>query len=105
MSLKDLKARSDKALATIGSAPLPEQPDARPTTVPGAAAFMQPTIDALNERAKTAERQAEDLRKQLALQPSEVPIDLLDQVPGRKRKLTTDEYAELKENLRVNQLI
>jgi ParB family chromosome partitioning protein len=105
MSLKDLKARSDKALATIGNPPAADSREMRPTTTPGAAAFMQPTIDALNERAKAAEGQVEELRRKLALQPTEAALELLDQVPGRKRKLTPDEYAELKENLRINPLM
>jgi len=105
MSLKDLKARSDKALATIGNPPVAKVRDVRPSTTPGATAFMQPTIDALNERAKAAEKQIEELRQKLALQPTEAPLELLDEVPGRKRKLTPEEYAELKENLRINPLM
>ena len=105
MSLKDLKSRSDRALATMGSAPSSTVP-IRPTTTPSAAAFMQPTIDHLNERAKSAEAEAADLRAKLAATyPTEIALELLEEVPGRRRKLTPEQYQELKENLRNNPLI
>ena len=58
-----------------------------------------------NGSADDPRREVEELRQKLALQPTEAAVELLDQVSGRKRKLTPEEYAELKENLRLNPLM
>jgi ParB family chromosome partitioning protein len=107
MSLRDdLKAKSQRAVATMGAAKQSEARDARPVTTPGAVAFMQPTIDALNERVKKAEALNAELVHQLDGQtPRELAIDMLDEVPGRRRRLTPEQFEELKENLRNNPLI
>jgi ParB family chromosome partitioning protein len=107
MSLRDdLKAKSQRALATMGAAKESETRDSRPVTTPGAVAFMQPTIDALNERVKKAEALNAELEQQLnGHTPRELTIDLLDEVPGRRRRLTPEQFEELKENLRNNPLI
>ena len=105
MSLRDeLKAKSQKAVEHMGAAP--KGADAKtaaagkPVTAVGAVAFMQPTIDALNERVKNAEAANEELRRKVDAQPTEVELGLLDEKPGRKRRLTPDQFEELKENLR-----
>jgi ParB family chromosome partitioning protein len=107
MSLRDdLKAKSQRALATMGATKQGETRDTRPVTTPGAVAFMQPTIDALNERVKRAEALNAELEQQLSTQtPRELPIEMLDEVPGRRRRLTPDQFEELKENLRNNPLV
>lgn len=74
-------------------------------TAVGAVALMQPTIDALNERVKAAEAANEELRRAVDSQPTEVELDLLDEKPGRRRKLTPEQFDELKENLRNNPLV
>lgn len=110
MSLRDeLMAKSQKAVEHMGAAPKgPDAkgaPAAKPVTAVGAVAFMQPTIDALNERVKNAEAANEELRRKVDAQPTEVDLELLDEKPGRKRRLTPDQFEELKENLRNNPLV
>ncbi len=105
MSLKNLKSRSDQALATIPSAGDVEVKSNRPMTAPGAAVMMQPTIDALNERAKLAEAKVVELMQRLSAQPTDIALDVLVEVPGRRRKLTADEFEQLKENLRNNVMV
>lgn len=105
MSLKELKSKSDEALANITRTPETNRKAPRPTTAPGATALMQPTIDALNQRTRDAEAKAIELTKQLERQPIEVLIDLLVEIPSRKRRLSPEEFNELKENLANNPLM
>ena len=117
MKLSDeLKAKSRRAVAHMGGTAQADDSKlggvARPVTAVGAVAFMQPTIDALSERAKDAEARAisaeaanEELRRKVNAQPTEVDLELLDEKPGRKRKLTAEQFEELKENLRNNPLV
>jgi ParB family transcriptional regulator, chromosome partitioning protein len=106
MSLKDLKSKSDKALASIPQTPpTGEQRPNRPVTAPGATAFMQPTIDALNERAKSAEARAAAAEHQIESHPTEVQLDLLDEVASRRRRLSEEQFDELKANLANNPLV
>lgn len=107
MSLRDdLKAKSQRALNTMNEPP-PAAPAGprRAVTTPGAIAFMQPTIDALSERAESAEAEVVQLRKRLDQQPTEAALSQLVEVAGRKRKLTPEQFEELKENLRHNPLV
>lgn len=106
MSLKSLKSKSDAALAGIAEpARVADARPARPTTAPGATALMQPTIDALNERAKSAEAEVVEYKKKLARQPTELPLEMLVEVDSRKRKLTPEQFEELKSNLANNPLV
>lgn len=111
MSLRDeLLKKSQRAVEHMGvakpaAAKGAEPQGARPVTTPGAVAFLQPTIDSLNERVKEAETANAELRRKLASQPTEVPLEQLDEKPGRKRKLTPEQFEELKENLRSNPLV
>jgi ParB family chromosome partitioning protein len=106
MGLKDLKSRSDDALAQIAAQKtVVDTRPLRATTAPGATAFMQPTIDALNDRAKKAEALAADYRAKLDQAPIELPLDVLIEVPHRRRRLTPEQFDELKGNLANNPLI
>jgi len=106
MSLKDLKSKSDQALASIPKAAAAgDGRAARPVTAPGATAFMQPTIDALNERAKKAEARTAEVERQLESQPTEVSLDQLDEVTSRRRRLSEEQFDELKSNLANNPLV
>ncbi|MBU1690657.1 MAG: ParB/RepB/Spo0J family partition protein [Gammaproteobacteria bacterium] len=106
MSLKDLKSKSDSALAGIVDIKKSEEPRfARPTTAPGATALMQPTIDALNDRAKTAEAKVAEFEQKLTHLPTDLPLDMVLEVDSRKRKLTPEQFDELKSNLANNPLI
>jgi ParB family chromosome partitioning protein len=105
MSLKDLKSKSDQALASIGNNKAADLRTRHAVTAPGATAFMQPTIDALNQRAKVAEALAEDYKLRLDRQPVELPLDVLVEVPHRRRRLTPEQFDELKGNLANNPLV
>ena len=105
MSLKSLKSKSDLALASISADVSSEARPQRATTAPGAAAFMQPTIDALNDRAKSAEARVEALKLQLEQRPVDLDLDLLVEVPHRRRRLTPEQFEELKGNLASNPLV
>lgn len=37
--------------------------------------------------------------------PQELPLDVIDSVPGRRRQLSQEQFEELRENLRVNPLV
>lgn len=104
MSFKALKAKSDDALASIPNA-TPDGGGRRPTTAPGATALMQPTIDALNDRAKAAEAKVGEYEKRLQQQPIELSLDVCEEVPRRRRRLTPEQFEELKANLRTNALV
>jgi ParB family transcriptional regulator, chromosome partitioning protein len=105
LSLKDLKSKSDAALADIPQPVASGQGSRRPITAPGATAFMQPTLDALSERAIAAEAKALEYEKRLQDQPSELLLEVLEEVPTRRRTLNAEQFAELKENLRSNPLV
>jgi ParB family chromosome partitioning protein len=106
MGLKDLKLRSDDALAQIAAQKtVVDTRPLRATTAPGATAFMQPTIDALNDRAKKAEALAAEYQSKLEQAPIELPLDVLIEVPHRRRRLTPEQFDELKGNLANNPLI
>jgi ParB family chromosome partitioning protein len=118
----DLKDKSQRALESMSQSSEgtggPRAP-VRPVTSIGNLALVQPQIDALNERTKEAERRAQasetkslevqlratELEERLAGQPSEASLSELVEVPGRRRKLTPEEFFELTENLRNNPLV
>ena len=127
MSMKDLRQRSADALSRLAaersqsgafpSADAQTTPAApgvalRPITAPGARALLQPTIDALNERALAAEQALAATREahEAALahverNPVELELDRIVEVPGRRRRLSPEEFAELRANLEVNDLV
>jgi ParB family transcriptional regulator, chromosome partitioning protein len=106
MSLKTLAERNDRAMAVADRAEPPKAPEkaVRPITGPGAAAMMRPTFDALERRAVVAEAEVERM-KQASEQPFMVRLDQLVSVPGRRRKLTDEQFSNLRENLRSNPLV
>ena len=61
------------------------------------------------QRLDAAEAKVEELEAKLKVAEtagvSEIPLDQLHEVGGRRRKLTTQQYNELKENLRNNPLV
>ena len=74
--------------------------------------MMQPTIDALNERAKVAESAKVVAEQELAalharLQecPQVLPLDSLVEIEGRRRRLTPEQFEELRSNLALNPLV
>ncbi|WP_320533923.1 ParB/RepB/Spo0J family partition protein [Robbsia andropogonis] len=74
-----------------------------PRTAPG-------QLMGLQGRVLNQQREIEELRAALASAKStgtsvEIPLDMLIEVPGRRRFLTSDQQTELRENLRSNRLV
>jgi ParB family chromosome partitioning protein len=112
MSLKDLKKKSASALDAIDEKTPSPITTARAVTAPGATAMMQPTIDALNERAKQAEsksleaeRSLAEMQSRLSECPQVLPLSELVEIEGRRRKLTPEQFEELRANLAHNALV
>jgi len=71
---------------------------------------MMVNSNKLLERAEVAEAEVARLQEQLAAAKAQggaldVPVNMLVEVEGRRRKLTPEAYVELKENLRQHELI
>ncbi len=85
MSLKDLKRKSESALEVLPANSGVGAPR-RPITAPGATAMMQPTIDALNDRAKAAERRAAELDERVKdLEALAIPVASIGPNPWQPR--------------------
>lgn len=104
--LKDLASETaDLSSVNVGDAPARLQPK----TAVGQVAALAKQRDEADDRAEAAERQVAKLQAELdeakrtgtAL---EVALDQLREVPGRRRKLTDQQYNELKANLTHNRL-
>ncbi|CAE6794171.1 Nucleoid occlusion protein [Paraburkholderia domus] len=85
-----------------------EDPPGAPTTPPPARTAPGQLIG-LQGHVASLQREVEQLRAKLASSESvditELELDLIDEVPGRRRKLTPEQYEELKENLGANPLM
>lgn len=101
MSLKSLAARSKAAMDRVDQAEsstlLPARAERTPVSNAGAMMMMQPQITAAEKRAELAESK---LGGALL-----VPLDALVSVPGRRRKLTDEQFEQLRDNLANNPLI
>ena len=87
MSLRDLKRKSESALEVLPANPGTGAPR-RPITAPGATAMMQPTIDALNDRAKAAEKRAVELEARVKdLESLAIPVAAIEPNPWQPRRL------------------
>ena len=105
MSIKDrLSAKSANIQKFMDQ---PDGPDTgepkRPKTAPGQLMASMPLL-------AEKERENEELKARLKISESnahqlELPLSALHEVPGRRRHLTVEQYAELKENLRSNRLV
>ncbi|WP_066742867.1 ParB N-terminal domain-containing protein [Cupriavidus sp. D384] len=91
----------DKLLAKTANIAVktsPPKPDANePKTSPGRMLAAQSAVAA-------AERRVAELEANVG-KAVEVALDEIAEVPGRRRKLTPEQYAELRENLRNNKLV
>jgi ParB family transcriptional regulator, chromosome partitioning protein len=106
MNKDDLRKKAGAALATAQEAGANSAARSeRATTSPGALALLQPTINALNERAQQAEAKLTVLQQQIDRVPMALPLDGLIEVDGRRRKLSPAQFDELKANLARNPLI
>jgi ParB family transcriptional regulator, chromosome partitioning protein len=103
----NMKNFADKAagirLTTEELAQAGKRPAAAPRTAPGQLMHLQ----AQSERQQD---EIETLRKALTEAQQngsavEIPLEQLHEVPGRRRYMTPEKYAELRENLRHNDLI
>jgi ParB family chromosome partitioning protein len=66
-------------------------------------ASAAPAAVALDDATQARVR---ELETQLASRlPQELALDLIDSVPGRRRRLSQEQFDELRENLRVNPLV
>ncbi|WP_157268954.1 ParB/RepB/Spo0J family partition protein [Azohydromonas aeria] len=100
MSFKELRARGAATLAAGKPVEIPP-----PEYVGGAAPTRTLRTEGVN-RIEQAEARVAELQAELDKRPPvEVALDQLDSVPGRRRKLSAEQYAELLENLRVNPLV
>ena len=92
---------ADAPAAPVTTTPAPAAPAHQAKTAPGAT-----LIHGANQRVEAAQARVRQLEAELAGRPPlELPLDMLDSVPGRQRRLTAEEYAELRENLRHNPLV
>ncbi|WP_157270737.1 ParB/RepB/Spo0J family partition protein [Azohydromonas aeria] len=102
MSFKHLKASLASAAAT---APTPAPASGTPEFI-GGTAPSKALLSGAVKRVEDAEARAAALQAELDRRaPVEVALSLIDSVPGRRRRLTAEAYAELRENLRANPLV
>jgi ParB family chromosome partitioning protein len=76
--------------------------DKAPRTAPGMLLNTTQRIDAAEARVEELELK---LKEAEAAGSRDIPLDQLHEVAGRRRKLTAQQYGELKENLRHNPLV
>jgi ParB family chromosome partitioning protein len=76
--------------------------DKSPKTAPGMFLNATQRIDAAESRVEELEAK---LREAEAAGGQPIALDQLHEVPGRRRKLTPQQYSELQENLRTNPLV
>jgi len=102
MSIAERQAAKAKAINLDDDdleAPSPAPTRTGPRTAPGQLMDLQGRYAEATDRIK-------ELEAQLATgQALEIPLDQLHEVPGRKRKLTDEQFSELIENLRKNPLV
>lgn len=105
MGIKDLQNRSKTAMDKPDDPPAPSASrPLRTITAPGAAAALRPAMLELQTRAEKAEAEVEKLRSSAGA-PFMVELALLVSIPGRRRKLTEEQFSDLVENLRHNPMV
>jgi ParB family transcriptional regulator, chromosome partitioning protein len=106
MSIKDRLAAK---AATIGTSPRTpkanEETSGRPKTAPGQLMASLPLLAEKERELQAALKRIEALESTGAAFSQEIEIASLVEVPGRKRILSEQEYAELRANLEANPLI
>jgi ParB family transcriptional regulator, chromosome partitioning protein len=107
VSIKDrLAAKSAMIGSTPKTAKAVEDGPTRPKTAPGQLMSSLPFLAEKERELREMVQENETLREQLKNgTATEVSLEELHEVPGRRRKLTPEQYAELKENLRRNLLV
>ncbi|SAL06129.1 ParB, partition protein [Caballeronia arationis] len=110
MSLRDKLNAKNAAIAAASDAKGPggRPNDGAPKTAPGQLLAAMPLLAAKDKQVSELEAQNAELRTRLekaARAGAEIPLKLLIEVPGRRRKLSKEAYVALRENLRHNKLI
>jgi ParB family chromosome partitioning protein len=103
MSIKDRLANKSASVGMTPRTGLEQPPSGKPKT--GAGQLMQslPMLAEKDDEIANLKRQLDDARESAAA--LEIPLSELKEVPGRRRKLTQEQFVELRENLRNNPLI
>lgn len=106
MSIKDRLAAK---AATIGTSPRPQKSNddtpGRPKTAPGQLMASLPLLAEKEKELQAAIKRIEELEAAGTKDSEEVEISTLTEVPGRRRVLSQQEYAELRANLEANPLV
>jgi ParB family chromosome partitioning protein len=106
MSIKDRLAAK---AASIGASPrvqkASEDQAGRPKTAPGQLMASFPLLAEKERELQTAMKRIEELEAEGTSLSQEIEIATLFEVPGRRRVLSDEEYAELRANLESNPLI
>jgi ParB family chromosome partitioning protein len=89
-----------KAVAENPGKPIAEQ---APVTMPGQLGAFRLEAQKYQDRIKNLENQLNEMQEKIG--SAELPLDQLFEVAGRRRKLTEQQYSELRENLRNNPLV
>ena len=103
MSIKDRLANKAATIGNLQRAAGDPPVIGKPKT--GAGQLMQslPMLAEKDSEIAALREQLEISRENVAA--LEIPLSELNEVPGRRRKLTAEQFAELRENLRNNKLI
>jgi ParB family chromosome partitioning protein len=103
MSMKDrLAAKS----ANIGTTPRPDKDPAETRVAKTAPGQLMSSLPFLAEKEREIDELREKLREAEKKAPhSELPLSELHEVEGRRRRLTPEQFDELRENLRNNPLV
>lgn len=105
MSIKDRLAAK---AASIGTSPRIQKSDdqaGRPKTAPGQLMASFPLLAEKERELQTAMKRIEELEAIGVPSAEEIAIETLFEIPGRRRVLSDEEYAELRANLDSNPLI
>lgn len=98
MGIKDLASKT----ANVAARTVEKKAERDPRTAPVQIYDLTSRMHAAEQRAEELEA---ELKKAQAGASQELNLDLLVEAQGRKRNLSTEEFNELKENLRQNQLV
>lgn len=107
MGIKDRLAAKSALIAPV-VAEEPSNTPRAPKTAPGALMHAMPLLKEKQAEIDALAAEMEELREQIAEGADggvEIAISQLVEVPGRRRHMSAEKYAELRENLRRNRLI
>jgi len=110
MSLRDKLAAKNAAIAAAADSgrPASRPSDGASKTAPGRLLEAMPLLAEKEKEVAGLEAQITKLRDELKVAASagaDLPLNQLLEIEGRRRKMTSEKYAELRENLRHKKLI